>query len=373
MFYFEEDDYNAVLKVMKSGKLFRYQGKDIETECLLFEKEFSSFLGGGYAVTLTSGTNALINAMKTLGVSLDDEVIVPAYTFFATVLAVINVGARPVVVNIKNNLSFNVDELKEKITNKTRAIIAVHMDGVSCEIDELKKICNENNIYLIEDVAQAVGGEFNGKKLGSFGDAGCFSFNMDKNITAGEGGAVFFNDQVLYQKAMLYHDGCNQFGPTMINSYTIDKFVGASMRISEIQGALLRTQLNKLPRFMLEAKKRYLETVQVLQKNNLQILDEVPLENICGNVVRLKLPNPEKMKEVSVKLNGLGFKVIPPLVRPAHSVWQWIHYVSKERKFSKVEFLPSIEILSSILLLYVDVNCTEIEWSLRLNTIEKFD
>lgn len=369
MFYFDQDDYDAVLNVMKSNKLFRYQGPNVSTECSNFEKEFSDYLGGGFTVALSSGTNALITALKIFDIGSDDEVIVPAYTFFATISSVLQVGATPIVVNVDEKLGYDLNELKSKIGPKTKAIIMVHMDGVAEQVESILEIAKENTLFLIEDVAQAAGGVFSNSKLGTFGDAGCFSFNVDKNITCGEGGAIFVKDIELYQKAMLYHDGCNQFGPTLKDFYTIDKFVGASMRISEIQGALLRSQLKKLPMFTQLAKKRYSFLSEKLLEAGYSLLENANDENVIGTVVRLRLNNNVNIKDAIISLNKIGVRALTSSMRPAHNPWQWCQYLKGNLYRNKMNYLTTVNYLSATLLIYIDFNLKESEWQKRVEDI----
>lgn len=360
MFYFDQEDFDSVISVMRNKKLFRYQGPGVETECLKFEKELAEYLGGGYSVALSSGTNALITALKIFGINEGDDVIVPSYTFFATVSAVLSIGANPIVININEDLNYDLEELASKISSKTKAIIVVHMDGVTAQIEDLVKIAKDNSIYLIEDVAQAIGGDYKGKKLGSFGDAGCFSFNVDKNITCGEGGAIFVKEEILYQKALLFHDGCNQFGPTLKNFYTIEKFLGSSMRISEIQGALLRSQLKKLPLFLNLAKERYEILNLKLKESSWEIVDDK--QAVVGNIIRIRVGKIKDIKELILSLNKLEIKALTASMKPAHNPWQWCHYLKDDIYKSKITYLKTIDVLSSALIIYIDPNLDLNDW-----------
>src|SRR5690606_285603 len=231
-------------------KFFRYQG-EVETECSRFEKAFSSYLGRGSSLVVSSGTNALILALEVLGVRQEDEVIIPSYTFIADVTAVKRVGAIPVVAKVDENLNLDLEDVAKKITPKTKALILVYMDGLFPDIAKYQAFCKEHNLLFIEDVAQALGGEYKGEKLGALGDASCFSFNVDKIITAGEGGLVNFKEEDHYKKALMLHDMPVKFGRTY-NNYLSDVAyeVGHSMRVSEISGAILNVQLERLPQIV---------------------------------------------------------------------------------------------------------------------------
>lgn len=366
MFLCDKAEIDAVSRVITSKKIFRYQGADVETECSKFEKEFSQYLNIPYTLFLSSGTNALVTALFVNGIGPGVEVLVPSYTFFATISAIIEVGAIPVIININEALLMDLDEAKKKITNKTKAIIAVHMDGESCDMDLICFFAKENNLLLIEDVAQAIGGSFKGKKLGTFGNAGCFSFNVDKIISCGEGGAVVINNGENYQKALMYHDTCNQFGPSCKDLYTIESFSGKSMRASEIQGAMIRVQLTKLEEIiaLLKVRKKLLK--ERLNALEIEILDSSDDQGSCSTTMRVKLKDPSALKEFVVQLNSLGLKSIPALMRPGHNVWNWLPLLKKYGNYNRNQFLQTIDYLSSTVIIFMSLEECEDEWKAKL-------
>lgn len=361
MYYSDEAEIEAISNVLRKKKLFRYQGKDVETECSLFEKEFSNYLGTGHSVLLSSGTNALVTALAALNIKAGDEVIVPAYTFFATLAAILELGAKPVIVNVNHHLTLDLNEVKKVITPLTKAIIPVHMDGYPCDMDSLVQICQEHNLSLIEDAAQAVGGKFNNQALGTFGHAGCFSFNVDKVISCGEGGAIFIKDQELYQKSMMFHDTCNQFGPTMKESYTITPFIGKSMRVSEIQGAMIRVQLSRLDTIIRDLKERKLILEKELEKYDITL---VPTHDSgdCGTTTRFYLSSPNDVKDIIIKLHQIGLRATSPILRPAHNVWQWLHLIPSDKRNSKINFFPTIDLLSKTVNINISLEESAEEW-----------
>lgn len=361
MYYSDEAEIQAISNVLRKKKLFRYQGKDVETECSLFEKEFSNYLGNGHSVLLSSGTNALVTALASLNIGPGDEVIVPAYTFFATLAAILEVGAKPIIVNVNTYLGLDLSEVKKSLTPATKAIIPVHMDGYPCDMDSIVSLCQEHNLFLIEDAAQAVGGKFKDQALGTFGDAGCFSFNVDKVISCGEGGAIFIKDQELYQKSMMFHDTCNQFGPTMKESYTITPFVGRSMRVSEIQGAMIRVQLGRLDNIIQDLKERKNILEEELKKYNVNL---VPTHDSgeCGTTTRFYLSSPNDVKDTIIKLHQIGLKATSPILRPAHNVWQWLHLIPADKRNSKINFFPTIDLLSKTVNINISLEESTEEW-----------
>ncbi|NNG26023.1 MAG: DegT/DnrJ/EryC1/StrS aminotransferase family protein [Ignavibacteriaceae bacterium] len=164
-----------------------------------FEQGFSEYLGIKYSAAVSNGTVALHAALLALGIGKDDEVIVPTFTYIASVNAIHYTGAIPVFVDSKEDTwQMDPEEVRRKLTKKTKAVMAVHLYGDTCEMDELVKFCKENNLYLIEDTAEAFGSKYNGKFAGTFGDISTFSFFGNKTITTGEGGMVSTNNKELY-------------------------------------------------------------------------------------------------------------------------------------------------------------------------------
>lgn len=206
-----------------------------------FEKEFAQYLDVKYVVGVGSGTDGLILSLHALGLGKGDEVITPANSFIATTLAITQVGATPIFVDCdKDTYQLDIDQVKAKITPKTKAILPVHLYGAPCDIESLVKIAEEHNLYLVEDAAQAVGATANGRKVGTFGNLGIFSFYPGKNLGAyGDGGAVATNDEKLYQKLLKLRN----YGQS--KKYYHDEF-GLNSRLDEIQAAVLREKLKYL-------------------------------------------------------------------------------------------------------------------------------
>lgn len=366
MYSCDQAEIDAISKVLASKKLFRYQGAGVETECSKFEKEFSQYLNIPYSLMLSSGTNALVTALFVNAIGPGDEVIIPSYTFFATAAAILELGAQPVIVNIDENLQIDLNEAQKKLTKKTKAIIAVHIDGEPCDMDLICDFSRKNNLVLIEDVAQAIGASFKGKKLGTFGDAGCFSFNVDKIISCGEGGAVVLKDEDKYQKALMYHDTCNQFGPTCKDLYTIEAFSGKSMRASEIQGAMIRAQLLKLDNILTALKFRKKLLKEKFDELGLEMISSIDLEGSCSTTLKVQLKDPSVVKDFVVRLNSLGFKSMPALMRPGHNVWNWLPLLKKYGNYNRGEFLQTIDYLSLVVVVFISLEETEEEWKEKL-------
>ena len=242
-----EEEIRAALRVLRSGILTEKSG--CGPNVAQFERVFSKYVGTKYAVALNSGTAALHTALLAAGVGKDDEVIVPSFTFVATAEAVALTGARPIFADIEpQTYCINPEEVEATITNRTRAIIPVHLYGLTANMDRIMEIAQEHSLVVIEDAAQAHGAEFRGCKAGKLGDMACFSFYGSKNMTTGEGGMVT-TDNPEYADAIRLirnHGETKEYQSVMI---------GHNYRMPEIAAAIGLPQLLKLPKF-LEARRR---------------------------------------------------------------------------------------------------------------------
>ena len=207
--FFGAEERKEVNDVLETGILMRY-GFDGPRKGIWKAKELEEAIcetfGCKYAQLLSSGTAALTTAMSALGIGYGDEIILPAFTFVASFEAVISVGAIPVMVDVDDTLTLNPDAVKAAITTKTKCVMPVHMCGSMADMDALQAICKENNLILLEDACQAIGGTYKGKMLGTIGDAGTFSFDFVKTITCAEGGVVMTNREDVYVASDGYTD-----------------------------------------------------------------------------------------------------------------------------------------------------------------------
>ena len=243
MFRMGEPEVEAVRKVLMSHQLFRIGGELQEVNN--FERELREKMGVNHCLCLASGTGALIASLAALGVRPGDEVIVPGYTFIATAIAALAVGAIPVVAEINETMTLDMDDVERKITPNTKCVIPVHIQGFPCDMERLMQLKEKYGFYVVEDACQADGGSFHGRRLGTIGDCGAYSFNYFKIISAGEGGAMVTNDIDLYQRAIIYHD-CGSAFWTYETPITAPLYTGTNMRVSEVTGAILRVQLTRL-------------------------------------------------------------------------------------------------------------------------------
>lgn len=247
--YFDDQEIEAALRVLRSKSLFRYYGVDLQKETEKFEQEFASAMRVRHAVAVASGTSALSVALSALGAGPGQEVIVPAYMWVSVIAAVVNAGAIPVLADIDGTFCLDPDDVARKITPRTSGIILVHMSGAPGDALAIQKIAKDKGLFLLEDCAQCNGGSIAGQKVGTFGNMGIFSFQMNKNISSGEGGCVVTNDDQLYRRAFACHDlgyARDENGRLIFNDPTLCLW-GRGCRMDELRAAILRVQLRKLP------------------------------------------------------------------------------------------------------------------------------
>ena len=237
---FNETDVEAVTEVARTGE---WANPDCKGYVEKFEREFADYCGSRYALLCVNGSVALRLALLACGVKPGDEVIVPPYTFIATASIVIEANCVPVFVDIDPD-TYNLDpkKIEAAITARTRVIIPVHFGGQSCDMDAIMKIARKHKLRVIEDAAHAHGGEYKGKKLGSIGDAGCFSFQSSKNLTAGEGGIVVTDDEKFFDLM----NSLRNVGRVKDGQWYEHHYPGCNYRITQFQAALLSQQLKRL-------------------------------------------------------------------------------------------------------------------------------
>jgi len=246
--FFDKHEAEALLDVLESGSPFRFWGPGKPEKVLRFEERFAKYMGARFALGVTSGTAALDCAVAGLGIGPGDEVIVPAYTWWSDYTCVVHAGALPVFADIDRTLNIDPDDFRRKITPRTKAVIAVHLLGGPCDMDPIMEIAQKHGVAVLEDCAQCVGGSFGDKKLGSIGDVGIYSFQINKMMTSGEGGAVVTSDPVIYERAARFHDMGTIGGVFRgrLGGSTVQTFAGENFRMSEFTGAVLGAQLSKL-------------------------------------------------------------------------------------------------------------------------------
>ena len=260
-----EEEIQAATRVLRSKNVFRYYGVDDgPREVADFEREFAAHLGSRHALCLNAGSSALICGLIGAGVGNGDEVIVPAYTWNATPNAVIATGATPVLAEVDDSLTLDPADVVRKLGPRTRAILPVHMRGAPADMAALTGIAKQHGLVLVEDVCQAAGASFRGRRLGTFADAGAFSLQFNKIITTGEGGVMITDRDDLYELAIDVHDCAG----SLRRGAGLPRFAGWNFRASELQGAVARVQLTRLDGL--------LERMRVTQRRLAERVEELP-------------------------------------------------------------------------------------------------
>jgi len=352
-----EEEKRAVLQVLESGMLAR--GSKVEE----FEKTFAEFIGVKHAIATSNGTTALHAALLVHGIKEGDEVITPSFSFIATANSIKMTGATPVFVDIdEKTFNINLDLIEAAITNKTKAIMVVHLYGQSCDMEKVMQIAEKYGLAVIEDACQAHGAEFQGRKVGSF-STGCFSFYATKNITTGEGGMITTNDNLLAEKIRkIIHHGS-------FKTYHHD-LIGYNYRMTDVAAAIGVEQLKKLSGFNQKRK----ENAQFLNENLKDVegmiipktrdIKEANSHVFHQFTIRITEDFPKTRDEVSKYLadNGVGNSVFYPV--PIHKQLAY----SEQNNLS----LPVTEkVVKEVLSLPVHPSLTEEDLKRIVNTLKE--
>lgn len=361
-----EEERAAVNDVFDhGGVLYRYGWVDKRENIFRvdeFERVFAKRMGVKYALALSSGTGALIAALKAMGISRGDEVITQSHTFIATAEAIIEIGATPVIADIDASLNMDPADLERKISKKTKAIIPVHMMGVSARMDEILKIARSHCIPVLEDNAQCCGGTYQGKNLGTLGDASITSFDFGKVLTTGEGGMIFTNNEAIFKRAREYSDHGHELNPTLPRGEDTRTISGINLKMTELQGAIGLAQLKKMD---------YIISQQRVNKSRIKkALSDIPQirfrdvpnpDGDTGDSIIFSFASREKTKAFMKLWTGKGFgtKNLPDAIN-WHYAGTWDHMLRhypryKGKDLAKL-FSQSDDILRRAVALPIFVN-----------------
>lgn len=328
----DDAELKAVNSIFKNGGVLFAHGFDKirkNFHVREFEKETSTFFKCKHALAVTSGTAAIKIALKALNVKPGDEVITQAFNFIATIEAILDVGAKPVMVNVDRTLNMDIEDLKNKITKKTTVVIPVHMLGYPCDMQNIKKICKKKKIKILEDNCESIGGKYKKQLLGTIGDIGVLSLDFGKTITTGEGGMILTNNSKYYRYCKQYHDHGHKNVKNL--SRGNDKFsvAGFNYRMTELQGAIGKVQLNKLNSLLMDNKKKF----RIIEKNIQNFIHrEMPKsgESNFDNFIFYVKDNLEKKKVLKIlKKHKLGTKNLPDAIK-WHCSFYWKHIFKKK-------------------------------------------
>lgn len=333
-------------------------GEDVNN----FEGELAKFCGAKYGISVNSGTDAIFLSLKALGIGQGDEVITTPFTFIATAEAIANCGAKPVFVDIKSD-TFNIDILKieKAITQNTRAIMPVHIFGQMADMDEIKKIAKKHNLFVIEDACQAIGAEYNAKKAGLIGDAGCFSFFPSKNLGAmGDGGAIITNNKKLNDIIRLLKN----HGSSPKNKYK-NLILGVNSRLDSIQATILRVKLNYINKWNEERRKianYYSENLKEIEQIKVPVVKDGRNHIFHQYTIRVKLR--EKLKKYLEK-EGIPTMIYYPL--PLH-----LQPALKYLGYKKGDFLETERVAGEVLSLPIYPELSKENQDFIIKTIKEF-
>jgi 8-amino-3,8-dideoxy-alpha-D-manno-octulosonate transaminase len=383
---FGDEERREVLDVLDTGVLFRYgfdQARKGHWKAKTFEEELAEFLRARHCHLCSSGTAALSIALASCGVGAGDEVIIPPFTFVATAEAVLNAGAVPVFAEIDETLGLNPAAVESVITPRTRAVLPVHMCGSMARIDEIKALCENKGLILIEDACQALGATLNGRALGTFGRMGCLSFDPVKTITCGEGGAVITNDDELYKVANAYadHGHDHTSNDRGLEGHLI---LGSNYRISELNAAVGLAQLRKL-NFILEKQRSHKRAI----KDAISSISEIAFRRIPDEIgdsatfLSFFLPDEARAREVARALGVAGVDgCFYWFDNNWHYIRQWDHLKGLRSPgklsvglldncpdYRKVELPESDRILSRTISMQIKISWTQEELIKRIERL----
>jgi dTDP-4-amino-4,6-dideoxygalactose transaminase len=302
-----KEEEKEVLDVLRSKWLFRYGDETnprYKKKVRTFEEEVCRAFGVKHALAVSTGTSALLACLAAAAIGPGDEVIVPGYTFIATMASVILSRAIPILAEVDESLTLDPQDVERKITRSTKAILAVHIIGNPCNMDALKAIADKHHLLLIEDVAQAFGGSYKGKRLGTIGALGATSFNIFKMINAGDGGLLCTDNDEFYLRAFGYHDQGHfpgRSGPEIGNRSVI----GQDLRMNELTGAVLLAQFRKLDGILERLrllKKKFKDRLTAIQGMKFRRIND---DGECATILTIFLPDGRTAANVAQDLGTI--------------------------------------------------------------------
>ncbi len=334
----DEAEEQAVLEVLRTRRLYRFYGPQPgPSKAEALEQAFAAATGARHALAVSSGTAALICGLAALGIGPGDEVIVPAYTWVSSPEAVLAVGGIPVIVEVDASLTLDPQDVERAITPYTRAIMPVHMRGVPCRMQELLDIARRHGLAVIEDVAQANGATYRGRRLGTLGDIGCFSLQFQKIITSGEGGMVVTDREELWQRAVMYHD---PVGGRRYRFPSERVLWGTNCRLAELLAAVALVQLGRLEGLLaaMRERKKVLKSglQEVVQRKGLQFREVPDPEGDAGVALILYAASPDVAARVTGALNAenIGATLLYTPDQPDYHIYRHWLPIMEQRSWS---------------------------------------
>ena len=327
MYRIGKEEIDELIKVIESRELFKIN--EGYKECYKVEEKMKSIYGVDYSIFLTNGQAALTSALVAAGIGPGHQVIVPAYTYIATAMAVVAAGAVPVIAEVDETLTLDPIDFENKITPCTKAVIPVHIQGFPCKMDDICRIAEEHGIVVIEDACQSNGGSFKGKRLGSIGDAGALSFNFYKIITSGEGGALLTNRRDIFEPALIYQDSSAiSFFGNQIDSFITVPFCGTEHRANELCAAVMNVQFDRLDGILADLRKNKAYLMEKL-KGFAKFAPSNDLAGDCGTTLPLRFDTDEEAEKFAEALN-----LTVPINTGKHVYTHWTPILEKRGAYN---------------------------------------
>ncbi len=383
---FGDEERKEVMDVLETGVLFRYNHdaqRKGHWKAKEFEAEIAKFTGAEHALAVSSGSTAVSTMLAACGVGYGDHVIVPPFTFIATIESVLFAGALPVFAEIDETLCLSAEGIRKAITPKTKAVLLVHMCGAAADLDGIMAVCKEHEVMLIEDTAQALGATYKGKQLGLYGKMGSFSFDFFKINTCGEGGVIITDDQQLIKTAEYLSDhGHNHEGDN--RGMEKHPIMGTNYRIGEINAAIGLAQARKLP-MILEKQRRNKRIIQDrLEKiNGLSFRRHTDEAGDSATFFHLLLPSEDAARACSKLFNEAGIGHGYWFDNMYHYIKQWDHLKELRMPFRMVahelglpqdlktmKFPKSDAVMSRLISFNIRVTWTEQELNAMLDKMD---
>jgi len=312
--FYDDREKQELIEVLESRQPFRWWHE--KSKVLQFEKAYAAHLGVKYALGVTSGTTALVTAMAALEVGPGDEVILPAWTWYADYDAIVLAGGLPVFAEVDESFNIDPTDIESKITPQTKAIIVCHLQGTPADLEPIMDIAKKYGLRVLEDFAQCVGGKYKGRYVGTLGDIGINSFQLSKTITSGEGGAVVTNDVVLFERSLRFHDVGSLRSPyqEMLKGGIVAPYASCNFRMSEFTGAVLKAQLEKLETIC----SRLRENARFVRENiadlpGIKLRKSPDIEGDIGYAVYIDLGNRQNRDRFLRALRAEGIAAVGPV------------------------------------------------------------
>lgn len=327
MYRIGKEEIAELTRVIETRSMFKINNGLQET--FQVEDKLRRIFGVEYPIFMTSGQAALSTALVALGVGPGDQVIVPAYTYISTAMAVVDAGAIPVIAEVDETLTLSPEDFERKITPHTKAVMPVHIQGFPCNMDEICRIAKEHGIFVVEDACQADGGGYKGRRLGSIGDAGALSFNCYKIVSSGEGGALLTNRRDVFEPALIYQDSSAiAFFGNQMENFSVKPFCGNEYRSNELCAAVMNIQLDRLDGILADLRRN---KAYIMNKLN-GVVDLAPsndIEGDCGTTLPLRLDTVEKATAV-----GEALGCTRPINTGKHVYINWTPILEKRGAFN---------------------------------------